>query len=78
MINSAIAYKANKARSNKRKSRCNFAVGDLPWLYVPVFKTEHSKKFSCLWRGVYTVIDKTSAVDYRIQLLGSAKITIVH
>lgn len=71
-------HKANKARYDKRQSGCNFTVGDLVWLYVPAIKTGRTKKFSCLWKGPYTVVDKTSAVNYRIQLLGSSKMTIVH
>jgi len=69
------AHKTSKERYNKG---CNFAVGDLVWLYVPAIKTGHTKKFSCLWRGPYTIVDKTSAVNYRIQLLGSAKTTTIH
>jgi len=72
------AHKANKARYDKRESGCNFTVGDLVWLYVPAVKTGCTKKLSCLWRGPYTIVDKTSAVNYRIQLVGSAKTTIVH
>ena len=72
------AHKANKSRHDRKSSGCNFAVGDLVWLYVPAIKTGRTKKFSCLWRGPYTIIDKTSAVNYRIQLLGSTKTVVVH
>lgn len=39
-------------------------------VYVPAVKSGRTKKFSCLWQAPYTTIDKTSAVNYRIQLLG--------
>ena len=55
-----------------------FVVGDLVWLYVPAIKSGRTKKFSCLWRGPYTVIDKTSVVNYKVQLLGSTKTVVVH
>ena len=71
-------HKANKSRHDKKVSGCNFAVGDLVWLYVPAVKPGRTKKFSCLWRGPYTVIDKTGPVDYKIQLLGSMKTIVVH
>ena len=72
------AHRTNKSRHDRKESACNFAVGDLTWLYVPAVKPGQTKKFSCLWRGPYTVIDKTSAVNYRIQLLGSTKTLVVH
>ena len=37
-----------------------------------------SRKLSSLWRGPYTVIDKTSPVNYRVQLVGGTKTQIVH
>jgi len=72
------AYKANKLRYDKKESGNNFSVGDLVWLYVPAVKPGRTKKFSCLWQGPYTVIDKTGVVNYRIQLLGSTKNLVVH
>ena len=71
-------HKANKARYDKKVSGRNFVVGDLVWLYVPAIKSGRTKKFSCLWRGPYTVIDKTSVVNYKVQLLGSMKTVVVH
>ena len=49
------------------------------WLHVPAVKTGRSKKFSSQWRGPYTVLDKISATNYRIKLVGSpAKDMVVH
>jgi len=36
------------------------------------------RKNSSLWRGPYTIIDKTSSVNYRIQLIGTTKSLVVH
>ena len=53
-------------------------VGDRVWLYVPKVKQGQSKKFTLLWRGPYTVINKTSPVNYRIQLIGGNQKLTVH
>ena len=71
------SHKAKKARYDKKGSGCKFIVGDFVWLYEPVAKVGQTK-FSCLWRGPYTVVNKASALNYRIQLLGSDKSMIVH
>ena len=52
-------------------------VGDQVWLYVPT-KPGKTKKLSSLWRGPYTVLDKTSPVNYRIQLIGGTTLVTVH
>ena len=42
-------------------------------------KVGHIKKFSSLWRGPYTVIDRVSPVNHRIQLTACTTSTqIVH
>lgn len=53
-------------------------VGDRVWLYVPAVKVGRSKKLSSLWRGPYTIIGRTSSVNYRIQLIGSTVVLVVH
>jgi len=47
------AYKANKARYDKRNVICSWRFSVFVQ-YVPVMKTGCTKKFSCLWRGQYT------------------------
>ena len=71
-------HKANKRRYDDKESGSRFSVGDLVWLYVPAIKQGITKKFSSLWQGPYTVIDKTSDVNYKIQLVGTNKTFIVH
>ena len=53
-------------------------MGDRVWLYVPAVKPGKTKKLSTLWRGPYTVIDRTGPVNYCIQLIGSTTTAIVH
>ena len=55
-----------------------FQCGDRVWLYVPVVKRGQSKKLTSFWRGPYMVIDKTSAVNYHIQLIGTSRSLVVH
>ena len=49
----------------------DFKIGDRVWLFNPAIKTGHTKKLSSLWRGPYTVIDRLSSVNYKIQLIGT-------
>ena len=72
------AHKANKGRHDDKETGSRFSVGDLVWLHVPAIKQGRTKKFSSLWQGPYTVIDKTSDVNYKIQLVGANKVLIVH
>ena len=74
----AEAHRQNKNRYDERAVGKSFTVGDRVWLYVPVTKQGRSKKFTTFWRGPYTVIDKTSPYNYRIQLIGTTKTFIVH
>ena len=53
-------------------------VGDRVWLFVPAVKAERTRKLASLWRGPYTVISKTSPVNYRIQLIGTSRTLVVH
>ena len=55
-----------------------FQVGDIVWLYIPAVKTGLSRKLSSLWRGPYTILDKVTAVNYKIQLIGGTKCQTVH
>ena len=70
-------HKANKRRHDNKESGSRFSVGDLAWLYVPAIKQGRTKKFSSLWQRPYTVIDKTSDVNYKIQLPYSGKLRVI-
>ena len=53
-------------------------IRDRVWLFVPAVKTGRTKKLSSLWRGPYTILDKTSPVNYCIQLIGTTRTLVVH
>ena len=73
------AHHRNKARYDQHTANTHFSIGDQVWLYVPAVKTGTTKKLACLWRGPYTIIDKLSMQNYRIQLLGvPTKTLVVH
>ena len=73
------AHHRNKTRYDRHTANTYFSIGDQVWLYVPAIKTGTTKKLACLWRGPYTIIDKLSALNYRIQLLGvPTKTLVVH
>ena len=61
-INIARSHKRNKATYDKKRSG-HFQVGDRIWLHVPAIKTDNTKKLASLWRGPYTIVDKTSPVN---------------
>ena len=72
------AHQRQKQVADSSSVREAFPVGDRVWLYVPRVKQGQSKKFTSLWRGPYTVISKTSPINYRIQLIGGNQKTTVH
>ena len=73
------AHHRNKARYDQHTANTHFSIGEQVWLYVPAVKTGTTKKLACLWRGPYTIIDKLSLQNYRIQLLGvPTKTLVVH
>lgn len=73
------AHQHNKQRYDKEKPYTPFMVGDQVWLNVPVVKPGRTRKFTSQWRGPYTVMDRVSASNYRIRLIGSsAKDIVVH
>lgn len=72
------AHLHNKGRIDKRAAKHQFHVGDCVWLHVPSRKKGTSPKFMSYWRGPYTVLDKMSVYNYKIQLIGTTKTQIVH
>ena len=45
--------------------------------YVPAIPKGSTKKLASPWRGPYTIIDKTSDVNYKIQLIGGSRQSVV-
>ena len=74
----AAAHQKQKSAYDSKNRGESFAVGDRVWLFVPALKRGRTKKLASLWRGPYTVVDKTSPVNYQIQLIGGAGNLVVH
>ncbi len=72
------AHQRQKELSDRTSAGCELKVGDRVWLYVPAVKVGRSRKLASLWRGPYTIVGKTSSVNYRIQLIGATAVLIVH
>ena len=73
------AHQRQKLSGDKSSTgESQFQVGDIVWLYIPAVKSGLSRKLSSLWRGPYTVLDKATTVNYKIQLIGGTKCQIVH
>ena len=77
-INLEVAQKKRKVLYDGQCAGIDFKIGDRVWLFNPAIKTARTKKLSSLWRGPYTVIDRLSSVNYKIQLIGTTKTQIVH
>ena len=77
-VNLDAAQKKRKDVKDKHCSETNFRIGDRVWLFNPAVRVGQAKKFSSRWRGPYTVIDRVSPVNYRIQLIGTTSTQIVH
>ena len=77
-INLEVAQKKRKDAYDGQCAGIDFKIGDRVWLFNPAIKTGHTKKLSSLWRGPYTIIDRLSSVNYKIQLIGTTKTQIVH
>ena len=77
-VNLDAAQKKRKDVKDKHCSEMNFRIGDRVWLFNPAVRVGQAKKFSSMWRGPYTVIDRVSPVNYRIQLIGTTSTQIVH
>ena len=73
-----VAQKKRKERRDKHCAEVNFKVGDRVWLFNPAVKVGETRKLSSQWRGPYTVIDRVSLVNYKIQLIGTTKTQTVH
>ena len=72
------AHQRQKLAFDKKEHGETFQVGDRVWLYTPAVKEGRSKKLATQWRGPCTIVDKTSSVNYRIQLIGAAHQIVVH
>ena len=60
----ASAHQCNKECYDTQKPFSPYSVGDLVWLHVSAIKPGRTKKFASQWKGLYTVTDRTSEVNY--------------
>ena len=72
------AHRRQKQAKDQTTSGEAFQVGDHVWLFVRAIKKGQTKKFTSLWRGPYTIIDKVGPVNYHVQLIGGIQKRIVH
>lgn len=72
------AHLKQKREADKKVNGEMLHVGDRVWLFVPTVKQRQTRKFSSFWRGPYTIIDKVSAVNFKIQLIGGQQKQVVH
>ena len=72
------AHQRHKQSYDQKCQGEELRVGDRVWLYCLAIKPGRTKKFSSLWRGSYTITDKTGPVNYRIQLIAGIQTLVVH
>ena len=72
------AHQQRKLAFDKKEHGDTFQMGDRVWLYTPAVKEGCNKKVATQWRGPYTIVDKTSSVNYRIQIIAAAHQIVVH
>ena len=72
------AHVQQKSLYDKWVQSTAFHVSDHVWLFVGTVWPGHGKKCSSLFCGLYTVLDNVSAATYRIDLIGSHYIMVVH
>ena len=66
------------AYANRKKSDTKLQVNDLVMLHTPHIKKGKVKKLSKLYSGPYRILQKTSPVNFEIQLVGKKKKQTVH
>ena len=67
-----------KNRYDRRVAGNRYERGDSVWLHNPSKKVGRSPKLQRPWEGPYLVIDRLSAVTYRIQRTSRSKPKVVH
>ena len=72
------SHNRNKRNYDKSCKSVSYHVGDRVWLFVPAVCPGRTKKLASLRAGPYTIIDKTSPVNYKLQLIGGQQQKIVH
>ena len=73
-----ISSHAMKLRHDAKASVSNLTRSDRVWLYNPQRKKGRSPKLMSPWEGPYMVIERLSAVTYRIQRAPGTAFKVVH
>ena len=60
----SVSHQRAKTWYDRRAWGIAFFVGERVWLYTPAVKPGRTKKLSSLWRGPYTVLDRTWDTNY--------------
>jgi hypothetical protein len=68
--NSDEAKAASKRAFDIKKRLRKFKVGDQVLLHLPTPPPGNNKKFYSPWRGIYTVIERTSDLTYKVRKKG--------
>ena len=71
-------YLRRKGTHDSVGTASEIQIGNVIWLYTPVVKQGNTKNFSSFWKGLYTVIDKSGSVNYKVQLIGGTQTLLVH
>ena len=65
----SISHQHQKEIYDASSQGSPFRIGDRVWLYVPAVKPGKNRKFSSLWRGPYTVLDRPAQSTTAFSLL---------
>ena len=76
--NLKISGEAMKSHYDVKARTADFEEGEKVWLYNPRCRKGLSPKLQSPWEGPYIVLEKLSAVTYRIRQQGRRKVKVVH
>ena len=72
------AHIKQKTQYDKKFHDFQLRVGDMVYLHTPVVKNGRSRKLTSPWTGPYSIVDRPSQYNVRIQLIGGRKNLVVH
>ena len=72
------AYIKQKMQYDKKFHDLQLRVGDRFYLHTPVVKNGQSRKLTSPWTGQYSIVDRPSQYNVRIQLIGTQKNLVIH
>ena len=75
---STQAHVKQKMQYDKKTHEFHLRIGELVYLHTPAVKQGLSRKLCSPWTGPYTIVDRISRYNVRIQLVGGRKNLVVH